>query len=176
MKDPKEKSGLRPVQTMVRLSLAVAALMPLPHAAMALDVKCTRDIQWGPFATCGGGAQITITPQATSKVNTGAGCAVLLGTPQRGLCKVISLTSTTTGSLKIQMTAKAASLKKAGATMAISKFNIDTKAGGPTKLYLPSKLTTKTFVFGVGARMNAGAGQAIGAYSGQITMMVTYTP
>lgn len=174
MAKTKKKSGNKARQ-MVGLSLAVAAMMPLSHMAYAqVSVQCSRGIQWGSFATCGGG-QLVVTPQATSGFSSG-GCLVVLGTPRRAICKVASLTSTTTGSLKIEVTAKKDSIKNGGITMKVSKFNIDTKSAGPTITYTPAALTAKTFNFGVGARLDANSGLSTGAYSGQITLLVTYTP
>lgn len=164
------------IPKMVRLSLAVAALTPVQQVALAqVDVICTQNIRWGAFATCGGGGgQLVVTPQATSAVQT-AGCLIVLGTPKRAVCKVAGLTSTTTGSLRIEI-APNETVKNGGITMAVSNYNIDTKSAGPTKVYTAATLTAKTFDFGIGARLDVGGGQTNGTYSGQVTLMVTYTP
>lgn len=157
---------------MVRLSLAVASLMPLAEVANAqLAVNCAQDLQFGPFSTCGGGGSIKITP-VNGNATTG-GCIILMGTPKQAKCSVKSFS--TTGSLKIQVTTTQTDVKGAG-TMKLDNFNIATAGGGATKTYTSAMLTATPLKFGVGGLLDVANGQAEGAYSGKVLIKVFFTP
>ena len=155
----------------VRLSLAVALLLPISEAYAQFDLNCTRPIQFGSFAPCGGGGSVTVTP-ATGNVTT-AGCVVLLGTPKQALCSVKSFA--TSGSIQVKLSAKTTNIAGPG-VMQVKSFNIATAGGGPTRTWTSAALTATPLSFGVGGKIAAGGGQLNGNYSGSLIMTVMFTP
>lgn len=165
------KAKTKAKQPMVTLSLAVAMLMPMAEAAQAqFAANCTRSLIYDTFAECGGG-KITVTPN-TGNVLTN-GCVVVLGSPKQALCTAKNFA--TTGSINVQMTAKKINLTGPG-VMQLKNFNIGTAAGGATKTYTSASLTATPLLFGIGGRLLVNGGQALGAYSGKVTVTVTFTP
>ncbi len=163
-------------QRLVTLTLAAAACLPLgaePVLAQ-FSANCYQKMKFGQIADCApaGGGRLTIAP--TGAVNTGSGCFVLLGTPQPALCKAASFV--TTGSIKISVTAAKVSMTGPGSNIKIDNLNIATPAGGNQKTYLSASLSATPLVFGIGGRMRTNPNQAMGAYSGKLTVKVIFTP
>lgn len=156
---------------LVRLSLAVAALLPANEAYAQFAVNCTQKLQFDTIAACGAGGTLRVT--AKSGKTTDLGCVIPLGTPQRAICSAKSFT--TNGSLQIKVSAKTDKVS-GPATMVVKSFNIGTSAGGPTKTYGSVTLTATPLTFGVGASLLATGGQTLGTYNGQVIMTVIFTP
>ncbi|GEM_PF-1938294 len=161
-----EKSG----HVMVKLSLAIASMMPFSQAMAQIAITC-QPIQYGTLADCGNG-KLTVTPGGAVNTN---GCPIVLGTPQPGVCKATGITSTT-GSVEFQLSAKAANISVSGKTMVVSKFNIATSKGGRTKTYTSKTLTSTQLTVPIGARINTVFPQQQGSYVGSMIMTVTFTP
>lgn len=157
---------------MVRVSLAVALLLPMAEVAHAqLAANCTQALQYGTLAACIGGGTVRVTP-ASGKVFT-SGCAVVMGSPKQAKCTVKSFA--TNGSLQIKVSAKTVNITGPG-TMPVNQFNIGTVAGGSTKTYTSLALTATPLAFGVGGEVTLSGGQAFGNYSGNVIMTVIFTP
>lgn len=154
----------------VILSLAVAALLPVSEAYAQLAVNCTRAIQYGSLAACGGGGSIKVTPAGAVTTN---GCVVVFGTPKQALCSVKSFA--TTGSIQVKLSAKTTNVTGPGA-MQVDNFNIGTAAGGPTQTWTSVALTATPLKFGIGGALDVNPGQVNGIYTGNLIMTVTFTP
>lgn len=172
MAQKKSESFMSTEPRMIRLSLAIAMLMPLASPAMAqMTIKCPTGLRFGNFATHGGnGGRITVTPGGG--VNT-TGNIVTLTAPQNGVCKVASFA--TTGSLQIKVSMDTMNVTGGTGVMSVNNFNIGTAAAGETKTYLSASLTATPLAFGVGGRLNINNNQVFGGYSGSITMTAIFT-
>ncbi|MCB9990424.1 MAG: DUF4402 domain-containing protein [Rhodospirillales bacterium] len=156
---------------MVPLSLAVALLIPLSEAYAQFDLNCAQALRFGSVAPCGGvGGSITITPAGAI---SSKGCVVMMNTPKQALCTVKSYA--TSGTIQVKLSAKKTVVNGPG-TMDVKAFNIATAGGGPTYTFSSTALTATPMTFGVGGRLIINAGQAFGAYSGNLMMKVTFTP
>lgn len=156
---------------MVRLSLAVALLMPLSEAAQAQAVNCTQALRFDTIAACGGGGSIKITPKS-GKVSR-SGCAFPFGTPLRAVCSAKSFA--TSSSIQVKVSATTAKIN-GPASMKVKSFKIGTAAGGPTKTWTAGMLSATPLVFGIGGNLNVNGGQSLGSYSGNLVITVTFTP
>lgn len=157
---------------MVRLSMAVACLVPVDRAYAQLNVTC-QPMRYGDIAPCAGGSgKVTVTPGGA--VNT-AGCLVLLGAPAPAVCKATGITSTT-GSLRFSLPTNYTQVNTGGNTMKLSLFNIGTAAAGRIKNYLSASITGTKITAPIGGRLRIDPGQAVGTYSGSLIMTVTFTP
>lgn len=153
------------------LSLAVACLMPASEAYAQFAVNCSQHLHFDTVAACAGGGTIKVSAKSGKVAR--AGCAYVLGTPQRAVCTAKSFS--TSGSIQVKVTAKTTNVSGPG-VMQVKNFNIGTAAGGPTKTYLSATLTATPLTFGIGGDLIINGGQSIGSYSGSVVITVMYTP
>lgn len=167
-------------QTMVRLSLAVAALSPLAGlgllgvpVARAQSAQCSQKLQFRTLGVCPTGGRVTVAPTGAIKTG-GSGCIAILGTPVPAQCKLSGYTASQSARVSITVGARTYVTAGVGNSMSVSHFNIGTPSAGAFKVFNPTDLGAAPYTFGIGARLKSGANQAQGTYSGQLTVHVTF--
>lgn len=158
-------------QVMVPLTLAAAMCMPWALPVQAMSAQCSQNLQFGRLFDCGNGGKLAISPSGV--LNTISGCFSFIDVPKQAICKVSSFV--TTGTLKIEMSAKKMVMTGPPDTMRMSVFNIGTPLGGTQKTYTSASLTTTPFSFGIGGRLRVTGNQATGSYLGKMSITVTFT-
>ena len=158
----------------VRLSLAVASIYPFGalgfgDALAQPYVTCLRPIMLGRFANCPSGGKIGVTP---SGVQITDGCVLGLGTMKHAQCRVtVSLPQTQ--SLQMSVTKTQVNLTGAG-TMALGSFNVNTVSGGNAYTFPSGSFQATQKVIGIGGTVTVSPSQPSGAYSGTVTLTVTF--
>lgn len=136
--------------------------------AAAQMLNCSQGIEFGTFAACGVLSTATLTP--TGSIST-TGCLSPIGSSIPGFCILTGIVGTT-----LITVAGPGNLSNGANNMAIDNFMLQV-SGSPTPV--PSIAVTATsgspnLNFGVGARIQVGAAQAGGTYTGTYTVTTNY--
>lgn len=147
-----------------------------PSAAQAQSASQTQSLSFGPFAA-GTGGTVSVTPAG---VRTSTGGVTLLTNAQFGIFQSASFTVTNTtngiNTFTITLPTSATLARTGGSeTMTVDAFTSTPAPGtanGRRGFGTLSNAGAGTFT--VGARLNVGASQAGGSYTGTYTVTVTY--
>ncbi len=168
------------------LALAVSALSPNPAYAGSADtavlsgfvqakvvtpgrVVPLRDLRFGQFLQPSAAGTLTIAPNSTATAASGMTGNIAI--PQLATGRgsgAFTLTGTANRTFIVTLPASA-SISKGSASMSVTNFTANTLVGG-----LGSLNASGSYVLNVGARLNVGAGQAVGQYSGTYNITVIF--
>jgi hypothetical protein len=171
VKEKPRKNPLRPHAAalkrrgMVGLSV-IAALLCTGRGAMAQNISCFQSLDFGSLLPATGAGTASVAPDGT--LTTTGGVVGSGGTPFQGRCLV-------TGQLfpvrpmVISITAPSYNIIDGANNMNVDNFHLVSTGIGRT-VTITAFITTVD----IGARLNLGANQAAGSYTGTFTMSVNY--
>ncbi len=134
------------------------------HRAMAQTLHCDTPISFGTIMNCNAGGTVTLSPHNGGPQVTGCITAAN-GTSQPGRCRVDQ--QGLNEQIQIAVLDPTIDLVDGSNRMVVDDFNLQTAGNG-------SVITTSDMIvdLGVGARLNVGAAQPDGSYSGAITVTI----
>lgn len=134
-----------------------AIIIPTGQAILA-----TQNLNFGSISEVGGG---TVTVNTAGAVTDSPGAVSLGGTIEEGIIRTFG----TTGN-SVAFTIPATAILNNGAnTMVVDQFDLN--GGGLTETIIMTNTDTP---IPVGGRLNVGAGQAAGTYTGSVTVTATF--
>ncbi len=152
----------------------LGALIPLTllpkyaHAMITIVVSATVELNFGRIAVDGAGT-VTINTANGRTVSGGVVPVTGAGLESSG---VLSISGSTGVMIDLSMTATAFNVDNGGGdSMVVNNFNLVTNGGGPSETVT---LTSNPTTFPFGARLNVGAGQAAGTYTGTFSVSANY--
>jgi len=138
------------------------------QAMLTIAVTATVELNFGTLDVAGPGTVIVNTTNGRS-VTGGVSAVTGAGLESSG---VLSISGSTGLAIDLSMTSPAFNVTNGGGeSMSGNNFNLVTNAGGPTETVT---LTANPTNFPFGARLNVGAGQAAGTYTGNFTVNANY--
>ena len=159
------------------VALSIPAALPASAATGGLDIDAqilasplaisgTQNMNFGAFTGSALGGTVLITP-AGGSVYTGV-TQVPQITPTQALASVYGNSGV---NIIVSITNPVVTVTNGTATMQVSQFNIATAAGGATETL---NMTSTIMQIPVGATLNVGATQPVGAYTGTFTVNAIY--
>jgi len=137
-----------------------AVIIPTGQAILA-----TQNLDFGTITEAGGG---TVTVNTTGGLTDSPGAVSIGGTVEQG---VIQTYGNPGDNVDFSIPASAILNNGLGGTMVVDQFNLRTDAGGQTQsIVMPGTNTA----IPVGGTLNVGAGQAVGTYTGTVTVTATF--
>lgn len=157
---------------MTPMASALVALSMMPAAKamtmVSIIVSGTLDLNFGTFT--GGAAGGTVTIPVTG-ARTSTGSVVLVSGAGLEAPGSISISASTGVSVVVSMDAASYSIDDSGAGAPMSVDNFDIDGGGQT---VTVSMTANPITLPLGGRLNVGAAQAEGIYSGFYVVNANY--
>ena len=151
----------------------LATIIPLTlvsqkaNAQLSIVISGTVALNFGAVSETGAGTVVVTTAGARS--TTGGVTAVAgAGAHSNG---VVLLSGSTGLAIDVSMTAGAFTVADGGNSMVVNNFNLETVAGGATRVIT---LAANSTTFPIGATLNVGASQPAGTYIGEYTINANY--
>lgn len=136
-----------------------AVIIPTGQAILA-----TQNLNFGDISESGGG---TVTVNTAGAITDSPGAVSVGGTIEQGVIQTYGNPGD-----QVDFTIPAtAVLNNGGNTMVVDQFNLRTLGGGLTENIT---MTGTNTAIPVGGRLNVGAGQATGTYTGAVTVTATF--
>lgn len=136
-----------------------AIIVPTGQAILA-----TQNLNFGSITEVGGG---TVTVNTAGAITDSPGAVSIGGTIEQGVIQTYGNPGDT-----VNFTIPATAILNNGAnTMIVDQFNLRTVAGGLTETIV---MTGTNTAIPVGGRLNVGAGQTTGTYTGTVTVTATF--
>ena len=140
---------------LIQLSLtSLAAIFPMKSFAQSLS--CPQQLVFGQVITCGSPGTVTVNPDGTSS----SSCVTASGPVSRARCVVTQ--SFPFRPIQFSISGTSFNISNGTTNMAVNNFNMFTNSGG----CCTTTQTVPLLDVPIGARLNVGATQAQGNYSG----------
>ena len=137
-----------------------AVIVPTGQAIIA-----TETLNFGNITETGGG---TVVVNTAGAITDSPGAVSLGGTISEGMIQTFGNPGDT---VNFSIPASANLTNGLGDTMVVDQFNLRTNAGGLAETIV---MTGTNTAIPVGGRLNVGAGQATGTYTGTVTVNATF--
>ncbi len=164
----KRKNKKKQKKTLVAVSaLALSAAYGGPVFAQ-LQITCSQAIRFGAYDACSNG-KLTVQPNGST---SNLGCLVTITAAQPGQCILSTLGPGPSKSVKVSFAVNFINITNGTSNVKIDSFQMRATTGtkSAAKATFSPTQVTNTVTLNVGARMNYNDNQAIGNYTGNITI------